>query len=121
MLGHFGKGNRTAHILKFLDYGAGQRFEFGVFRLAAAAANARQIKNFIQRFRDIGDGLAHLGALSVVLDRFHAHSECGERRFQVMANRTQHDIFFVQHGRNARFHTVMRAGQCGNITGAARH
>ena len=46
-----------------------------------------------------------------VFDSLDPHAQSRQRRFEIMTDRAQHEILFIEHGGDARFHAVMRIGE----------
>ena len=107
--------DRRSQLDEILHDGIGERGQVDLLRRLAAAAGAGEREDVVEHPVHFLDRLRHAGAFALILDRFGADPQRGERGAQIMADGTQHPVLLVQHRDDARAHGVEGGGELAHI------
>ena len=107
--------DRIAHVLVFLDHRGDQRRQFGRFARVPGPADPGERQDVVQRPGDVFDRAGHAVALVIVLDRFDPDPERGQRGFEIVADRAEHHVLFIEQRDDAAFHRIVRGDQAGDV------
>ena len=102
-------------IVEVGDHRIDQRVQVDIgFRLAGPP-HAGEREDILQRLVHLGDGVGHAQPVLLVLHRLDPHPERGEWRAQVVPDRAEHPILFLQHRPDAQAQRVERRNQAGHV------
>jgi len=110
----------AAEFAIFLGDRAGERGNIDALESLARATHSRQRENVLQRRGHLLDGRDHAVAVFLRLDGLGADSERGERGSEVMADRSQGAVLFVEQIGNAAVHGVERLDRIAEVGGTRR-
>jgi len=108
-----------ADILEFLDNAARQSAQIDDLARLRLRTDSGEREDIIERAGNILDSVCERRALPFIGMAFDPHAQCSKGCLEIMANRAEHDILFIEQRSNAGFHLVVRCDQPLHIGRAA--
>ena len=114
----FAQRHRLAHVLVLLDHRRRPARDSSVRSSGRSARPTRASERMSSSVRTMSSMVAAMRSRSVVvLDRFDAHAQRRQRGLEIVADRAEHHVLFVEQRGDARLHRVVRGDQAAHVVG----